>query len=206
MKFFSHIGVIFYTLVLTFIGGLTIWFSMHWLQLEGIFRLLQLAYIDTNLRIIIGLSGLLLILISFSFFQLIVGKLQRERTIAFDNPSGQVTVSLSAVEDFVRRLTAQIPEIKESRPDAIVNKNGIQIMLSIILREAINIPEITIKLQEMIKEKVQEILGVDETILVKIHVVKIVTKDEKVKNEARKNNNRKNNQLYLSKDITRLKT
>jgi len=181
MKFFSHIGVIFYTLVLSFIGGLTIWFSMHWLHLEDIFALLELAYTDINLRIITGFSGLLLILISLSFFQLILGRMQKERTIAFNNPSGQVTVSLSAVEDFVKRLTSQISEIKESRPNVIVDKKGIQIMLNVILREAMNIPEITLKLQELIRGKVQEILGVEEDILVKIHVVKIVSAEEKQK-------------------------
>lgn len=181
MKFFSFVGVIFYTLVLSFIGGLIIWFSMHWLPLEDVLGLLELAYTNFNLRIIIGLAGLLLILISFSFFQLILGRMQKEKTIAFNNPSGQVTVSLSAVEDFVKRLTSQISEIKESRPNVIVDKKGIQIMLNIILREAMNIPEITLKLQELIRGKVQEILGVEEDILIKIHVVKIVTPEEKEK-------------------------
>jgi len=181
MRFFSLLGVIFYTLVLSFIGGLIIWFSMNWLQLDDVFGLLELVYTDLNLRIVTGLAGLLLILISFSFFQLILGKIQREKTIAFSNPSGQVSVSLSAVEDFVRRLTSQISEIKESRPNVIVDKKGIEIMLSVILREAINIPEVTLKLQELIKDKVQEILGVEETISVRIHVIKIVATEEKEK-------------------------
>ena len=179
MRFFSVIGVLFYTLVLSFIGGLIIWFSLHWLNLEDIFSLLKLVYTDPNLRLITGFSGLLLILISFSFFQLILGKIQKERTIAFNNPSGQVSVSLSAVEDFVKRLTSQMPEIKESRPHVIVDKKGIQIMLNVILRETINIPEITLRLQELIKAKVQDILGVEETISVTIHVVKIVTAEDK---------------------------
>jgi len=179
MRFFSTLGVLFYTLALSLLGALVIGFSLHLIQLEDILFILNTSYADINTRLIIGLTGLLLIFVSISFAQLILGKMQREKTIAFHNPAGQVSVALSAVEDLVRRIALQLTEVKDARSDIIVNKKGIQIDLRIIFRSEVNIPELTLRLQELIKGRVQELLGLEEEIIVRIHISKIITKEEK---------------------------
>ncbi|MDP3142541.1 MAG: alkaline shock response membrane anchor protein AmaP [Candidatus Omnitrophota bacterium] len=178
MRFFTFVGVVFYTLVLCLIGGLILSFSMHLIQIQDVEHILQAIYNFNDLRITTGIIGALLIILSFSFARLILGRMQKERTIAFENPSGMVTVSLSAVEDLVRRLTTQIPEIRDSRPEVIATKKGIEMDLRIVLRSEVNIPELTLKLQELIKTRIQEILGVEESVAVRIHVAKIVGEEE----------------------------
>jgi len=178
MRFFSFCGVFFYTLIISLIGGLIIGFSLHIIQIQDVVALLDAGYNIFNLRIIIGLIGILLILVSIGFAQLILGRIQKERTIAFNNPSGRVTVSLSAVEDLVRRLTSQLAEIKETRPDVIATKKGIQIDLRVVLRSESNLPDLTLKLQELIKSRIQDILGVEETVTVRVHVAKIISIEE----------------------------
>lgn len=133
---------------------------------------------NQNSRIILGLSGALLILISYSFAQIILGKFQRERTIAFATSSGQVTISLSAVEDLVRRLAGVIPEVKELRPNVVANKKGIIVDMRVVLRSEANIPELTSRLQDIAKSKIQEVLGLEEQIIIKIHVAKIAHDDK----------------------------
>lgn len=178
MRFFSFCGIFFYTLILSLIGGLIIGFSFHIIQINDLVSLLNSGYNVLNLRIIIALIGLLLILVSIAFAQLILGRIQKERTIAFNNPSGQVTVSLSAVEDLVKRLTSHLTEIKETRPDVIATKKGIQIDLRVVLRSEANIPDLTLKLQELVKSRIQDILGVEETVNIHVHVAKIIASDE----------------------------
>lgn len=181
MKIFTALGIIFYTTVLSLIGGILIVFALNWLPMQDI--IVWLGYLQANLqtRIILGLMGIALVIISISFAQLILGKIQREKTVAFTNPSGQVTIALSAVEDLIIRLVRPIPEIKEVRPDVVAGKRGIEIDLRLILKSEVNIPDLTIHLQEMVKNKVQEILGIEEQIIVRIHVLKIVSIDEKEK-------------------------
>lgn len=181
MRFFTVLGIIFYTTVLFLIAGALIIFSLNWLPAQDITNLLEYVQFNPNSRIIIGLAGILLILISMSFAQLILGRLQREKTIAFNNPSGQVTISLTAVEDLIKRITASISEIKEVRPDVIAGKRGIEVNLRVILKSEANIPELTSQLQEMIRSKVQEILGIEEQILIRVHVAKIVSFEEREK-------------------------
>jgi uncharacterized alkaline shock family protein YloU len=180
------LGILFYTAVLVLLGILMIifavTFSFEKLQpqcINYIYGLLEYIKSNIHYRIIIGLSGLLLILISFSFAQLILARFQREKTIAFTTSSGAVTIALSAIEDLIRRIAGIIPEIKELRPDVIATKKGIMVDLRLVLRSEANIPELTSRLQEIVRSKIQEVLGLEEEILIKIHVAKIISLEER---------------------------
>jgi len=178
MRFFTVLGIIFYAAMIMVIGLALIVFALNLLLPADINNLFILAQSSHNSRIVIGLSGALLILISFSFAQIILGRFQREKTIAFTTSSGQVTISLSAVEDLIRRLAGIIPEVKELRPNVVANKKGIIVEMRVVLRSEANIPELTSRLQDITKSKIQEVLGVDEQIIIRIHVAKIAH-DEK---------------------------
>lgn len=180
------LGIFFYAAVIILIGiiliGLSIissfdqFYPRYIEYLQGL-----LVYIQNSFyaRIIVGLLGFLLILISFSFAQLILGRFQREKNIAFNTPSGEVTVALSAIEDLIKRLVIFIPEIKELRPNVIATKKGVIVDLRVVLKSEANIPDLTARLQEVSKSKIQEVLGLEEEIIVKIHIAKIVTVEEK---------------------------
>lgn len=188
MRFFTVLGIVFYAAVIIVIGAALIVFSLNLLSPEDINSLLIFAQSSQNSRIIIGLSGALLILISISFAQVILGKFQREKTIAFATSGGQVTIALSAVEDLIRRLSGLIPEVKELRPDVVANKKGILVDMRVVLRSEANIPELTWRLQDITKSKIQEVLGLEEQIIIRIHVAKIVhdEKDNRKKKDFEK--------------------
>jgi uncharacterized alkaline shock family protein YloU len=181
MRFFTVVGVFFYTTALLIIACTLIVFALNWLEVKEIAIFLSYIQFNPNSRLITGLSGVLLILMSVSFAQLILGKLQRERTIAFNNPTGQVTISLTAVEDLIKRVTSGISELKEIKPDVIAGKKGIEVNLRLVLRSETNIPDLTSRLQDLVKSKVQEILGIEEQVIVRIHVAKITSFEEKDK-------------------------
>jgi hypothetical protein len=181
MRIFTVLGILFYAAIIILVGVAMIIFSLNLLQPQDINTLLIYTQDNPNSRIIVGLSGLLLILISFSFAQLILGRFQREKTIAFTTSSGEVTISLSAIEDLIRRLGGIIPEIKELRPDVIATKKGIMVDLRVVLRSEANIPELTARLQEITRSKIQEVLGLEEQIIIRIHVAKIISLEEKEK-------------------------
>jgi len=85
------------------------------------------------------------------------------------------------VEDLIRRLSAVMPEIKELKPDVIATKKGIIADLRVILKQESNIPDLTTRLQDITRTKIQEVLGIEEQIIVKVHVAKIAAIDEKEK-------------------------
>jgi uncharacterized alkaline shock family protein YloU len=180
------LGIIFYASILILIGIALIFFaivfSFNRFQPQCIDYVINfLTYVQNSpyARVILFLSGILLILISFSFAQLILGRFQREKTIAFATSSGEVTIALLAVEDLIKRLVGIIPEIKELRPDVKATMKGIVVDIRVVLRSEANIPELTARLQEITKSKIQEVLGLEEEIIIKIHVAKIISIEEK---------------------------
>ncbi len=189
MRFFTVLGIIFYALVLIIIGlsmiGFSLMFSLDTspIQPQDINNMLIYFQSNTSARVITLLSGILLILISISFAQIILGRFQRERTIAFKTASGEVTVSLSAVEDLIKRLTGIMPEIKELRPHVVATKKGIVVDLRVVLKSEANIPELTARLQEITRSKIQEVLGIEEQIIIGIHIVKIISLEDKKKKD-----------------------
>jgi len=186
MRLLTVLGIIFYTAVLSLIGVALIIFALNLLQPQDINNLLTYVQFSLNSRVMIGLSGILLIVISFSFAQLILGRFQREKTIAFTTASGEVTIALSAVEDLIKRLAGIIPEIKELRPDVIATKKGIMVNIRVVLRSEANIPELTDRLQEITRAKIQEVLGLEEQIIIRIHVAKIISAEEKERKRTEK--------------------
>jgi len=183
MRILGSFAIIFYTLVCLVFGFLLIVLAFNTFPLSQIEDVLELAYITSDIRIAMGAAGIAIILIGFIIANLTSGKLQREKTIAFENPDGQVTVSLSAIEDLIKKISRQIPEIKELRPVVIASKKGVNIVNKVILFSGVNIPDVTEKIQNVIKIKAQEMLGIEEPISVKVHVAKISSHEKPEKQE-----------------------
>ncbi|MBI4335289.1 MAG: alkaline shock response membrane anchor protein AmaP, partial [Candidatus Omnitrophica bacterium] len=178
MRVISTLTIILYSLLFFLIGVALVLIAFNLISRDIANFTLNFIYNTPNMRLIIGITGGLLIAVTLLVSQMILRTMQRERTIAFENPDGQVTISLSAIEDFIKRLTRHIPEIKELKPDVIATKKGVDITTRVVLFSDSNIPEITEKIQNMLKSKVQDILGIEETISVRIHISKIVQKEE----------------------------
>ena len=68
------------------------------------------------------------------------------------------------------------------RPSVKAGKKGIKIINRVTLFSDINIPETTERIQNIVKSRVQDMLGVEEPINILVHVVKIVHKEEPPKN------------------------
>lgn len=179
MRILAMLVVFICTLIFAALGGLLVALSFNLFTLQSLAAFLQQTFQIENINLIIGGTGLFLIISSITIAQVSLGKMQREKTIAFNNPSGQVTVSLSAIEDFVKRLSSSITEIKDLRSNVIAGKKGIEISTRISLWADCNIPETTENIQAIIKNRIQEMLGIEEPIVVKVHVGKIVQKETK---------------------------
>ena len=179
MRVLGIVLVFICTLVFVVIGTLMVTFSFDLYSLENLTDFLRQTLQIQDLTVIVGGIGLFLILSSIFIAQITLGRIQREKTIAFNNPDGQVTVSLAAIEDFIKRVSTNISEIRELRSNVIAGKNGVEINTRLSLWADVNIPESTENIQTIIKNRIQEMLGIEEPIIVRVHVAKIVHKEEK---------------------------
>jgi len=179
MKIFNIVAIFVYTLIFSIIGGFLIALSLRTESLDSIINLMSYLSQTSNIRLTIALTGLFLILINISIAQLSIGKLRKHKTIAFENPNGQVTISLGAIEDYIKKLTQNMTEIKDMKSNISAGRSGIEVVSKAVLYSDANIPEITEKIQNAIKYRLQEMLGIEETVAVKIHVIKVVERSKK---------------------------
>ena len=152
------------------------------LVLSGVNVLFPSEYFESALNFVLSdISGQAAI-ICFGFFVILLGvaapyrlekKLKKKRIVAFQNPDGEVSVSLSAVEDYIQKIAKSVPGIKDVKSSVCITKKGIDITTAVSIISGVNIPEMTELIQLEVKNKVQTMLGVEENIRMKIHISKI---------------------------------
>lgn len=191
MKVFSGLTRFFYTVALALLGASLILIAFNLLPKANIIEAVNLVYAQPNLRLITGFVGLLLITVSLLIIQFALSRLEREKTLAFENPDGRVTVSLTAIEDFMKRVGSQIPEIQELKPKVSATKKGVVVEAKITLFSDISIPNITEKIQSIVKNRIQGMLGIEEPIIVRVHINKLVAKSEPKKKKMQEKESKK---------------
>lgn len=174
MKFFTRIIVLFYVTLIMFIGVSILLLVLNILNLENIVGNLRGVYHDHELRLFFGILALIILFMNFLFYKMFSVNTHREKIIAFDNPSGRVSVSLVALEDMIKRKLFKLPEINEVKPTIVATKKGLFVKLRIVFASEINIPEATSKVQEIVKRKVHDTIGIDEPVNITIYVGKIM--------------------------------
>jgi uncharacterized alkaline shock family protein YloU len=183
MWLLTRIAIVFYIFIIWTTGTAVMLFVLHDLNLQTIQRLLVMVYSDRQSGVIAGICAGAIMFMSFLLAKLIYGSRQMERTIAFENPTGGVTVSLTALEDLIKRLIVQMPEVKEIRPYMIATRKGLEVDIKLVLRHEVNIPELTSRFQELVRQKIEESVGMEGKITIRVHVTKISLEDIRIKNK-----------------------
>ena len=199
MKFLTRIAVLFYVILVMFLSSFILLFVLNYIEMRNIINLLALIYYDEALRMIFAVASCALLFLNYVFYRAFTVNIGREKTIAFDNPAGRVSVSLGAIEDLTKRVVSRISEVREVKSKISASKKGLHIKIKLILRAEGSIPEVTSRVQELVKRKVQDTIGLDEPIEVAIFVGKILPdqggkekrppKKEDVKKEPEQNQN-----------------
>jgi hypothetical protein len=183
MRHLIRLAIFFYLLVIFVVGFTALLVLAHAVDFKHYQDFLKFVYLDPKAGTIAGLVVAATMLIGFAFARIIYGRQAQERIIHFDNPLGRVSISLSALEDMIRRLTVNTPQVKEIRPEIAANKKGLNIHIRLVLRSDVNIPEMTADLQDIIRRKVQDLIGSEERVHIRVHVIKIVSDGVKESSE-----------------------
>ena len=164
----------FSVLVFLIVGLLLVMFYISpQLFIEYSYRALEEFHTDKNIRMTLGSTGALFVLLSIIQICASCFRMRKEQVFSFENSNGKVKVAFSAIEGFVRRRGLEIKEIKDLIPKVYITKNGLQIKSKVILKSDVDIPSSTSKLQETIKNYVGDVLGINELTSVEIYVTKI---------------------------------
>src|SRR5665648_1007290 len=149
-------------------------FSVITVFISGIFfRTNYWIYSNFFNQIILGLAGALLI---FLVIYLIWQKAQIDKgnlSVVQKTSFGEIKISIESIKRLTLKVVKGMGEITETRPEVnILKSGGINVDLHLSVKQDVNIPELSEKVQRKLKEYLLETSGI-ETKEIKIHIDKI---------------------------------
>lgn len=177
---FNNLIFVLFLVVVVFISGIFLALSLRLFSLENFFyKTNYLIYYNLFNQIILGLAGALLIFLAVYLIwqkaQINKGNLSVVQKTSF----GEIKISIGSIKRLALKVIKGIAEITETRPEVNVLKSGgINIDLHLSVKQDVNIPELSEKVQRKLKEYLLETSGI-ETKEIKIHIDKIFYEDKK---------------------------
>ncbi|MFP4472266.1 MAG: alkaline shock response membrane anchor protein AmaP [Candidatus Omnitrophota bacterium] len=177
MKITLRLAVLFYNVVALLFACLIGAVALNLMTPQEIVSILEALNASYEARMVLAGVALGVVAVSYLFSKAVYSSEEKGRNIAFDNPSGRVSVSLNAIEDLIRRVVSRQPEVKDVRAAITAGKKGLDVAARLSLTGDVNIPEMTSRIQHMIKRKIQDIIGIEETVVVRVDIAKINPSD-----------------------------
>jgi len=163
---------------------LTCFLALCWVKPEILAKVY--VCIETNL-LESGIIGFTLILIGIIWLVYWSDHVIRTRSISLDNPHGKVRISLRAIEEFIStKISTQIRNIKSIRVKASLGSHGLETSMQMKIASGYNIPEITSQIQELIKNYLQDVVGVERVSHIEIVITSITPPEEEISSETEK--------------------
>lgn len=190
MSFLKRVVVLLYVTLAMFVGWFFLlsavdlsYFNIY--VAENSMKIFYAIYSDESLKLSFGILSAIFLVVNFVFYRILFEGRRKEDIIAFDNPDGRVSVALNALEDLVKRVIARRTEVKEVKSSIKVSPKGLKVQMRLTVTSEVSIPEVTSHVQDIIKQKIQDIIGMDEKVIVEIHVEKILSEhfSEKISTE-----------------------
>ena len=137
------------------------------------------------------LNQIMLGLMPFLLFSLAIYLIQRKNRLNTLNLSvtqktsfGEVKISLNSLKHLILKVLKKIEKIKESKSSInILRTGGINIDLHLVLKEDVNIPEISEKIQKELKDYLLETTGI-EVKEIKIYIDKVFYENREVQEKS----------------------
>ena len=177
---FNNLIFVLFLVVVIFISGIFLALSLRLFSLESFFfKTNYLIYSNLFNQIILVLVGVLLI---FLAIYLIWQKTQIDKgnlSVVQKTSFGEIKISIGSIKHLTLKVVKGMGEITETRPEInILKPGGINIDLHLSVKQDVNIPELSEKVQRKLREYLLETSGI-ETKEIKIHVDKIFYEDKK---------------------------
>ncbi|MFH1305252.1 MAG: alkaline shock response membrane anchor protein AmaP [Candidatus Omnitrophota bacterium] len=180
MVFLKRLGTLVYVFLMVVTGAVMTLISIRMFTLDQWTIAMETVNGTFAIRAALGAVGGIFVFLGVIAPFRLERNIKKNRVLAFQNPDGEVTVSLSAIEEYIRRIAKDIVGIRDIRPHVWMSRKGVDIRTDVSLTAGANIPEITEKIQREVKGKIHGMLGVEENVNIRMHVRKI-TKGFKVK-------------------------
>ncbi|HDP36708.1 MAG TPA: alkaline shock response membrane anchor protein AmaP [Candidatus Atribacteria bacterium] len=177
---FNNLIFVLFLVVVVFVSGIFLALSLRLFSLENFFfKTNYLIYSNLLNQIVLGLVGALLIFLAVYLIwqktQINKGNLSVVQKTSF----GEIKISIGSIKRLALKVVKGMEGITETRIEVnILKSGGINIDLHLSVKQDINIPEFSERIQRKLKEYLLETSGI-EAKEIKIHIDKIFYEDKK---------------------------
>ena len=174
---FVHLFAIFAFLTL---GSLLVIVAFHLLSVEDAILKLREVYANPMQSIQAGFLGFLFIMVGLVFSKMLVKKGREPEALIFQSDIGPIVVSLSAVEDLVKKVLKRFHIVKEAKIKSTIRGKDIAVKLRLTLWSGGQVAELLPEIQQGIRSRCKKLLGTENKVEVTCDVQRIEDHDVEV--------------------------
>ena len=167
---FAHVFAIFAFLT---IGSLMMIVAFHILTLPDAIHQLQQLYEKPSRSFQTGSVGLSFIVVGLFFTRMLIKKRRPAEALIFQSEIGPIIVSITAIEDVVKKVLKRFHLIKDWKTKTLINGKDVEIRLRLVLWAGGRIQDLLTEIQEETKQRVRKLLGAENRLEVVCDVQRI---------------------------------
>lgn len=158
-------------------SGSVIVAAIHTVDLSLCRQVLDLFYQSFYSRLFYGAVGATVFFSAINVLQKKVSAATTHRAVRAYTPQGVISVSLTALEDMLKKFLTGYDELSDIRPFVYAKSRGKRNFVRVVLRASLdhngNIQQIANHIQENVQMKIQDILGTDDEVKVDLDIRRI---------------------------------
>lgn len=181
---FAQIFAIFAFLTL---GSLLMIVALHVLSLEDAIFKLREVYENPIQSLHLGFIGVLFIVVGLIFSKMLVKKGRESDAIIYQGESGPMIISVTAVEDVIKKVLKRIHMVKEWKAKTLIHGKDLEIKLRLVLWSGAGVPKLLAEIQDEIGDRLRKMLGPDNRFEILCDVQRIEDYDGDPQNQEDKN-------------------
>ena len=187
MKVFDLFTKLFSVFAFLTIGSLLIMVALHMVAWEDMINDLEKIYGNPQVAFNAFLIGVFFIFMGLAFAKIIIKQTRYAGGLIYTGPMGRTTVSISAIEDVVRKATRRYPEILTFKLKCRGYEKKVEVKLGLIVHSGVVVADFTEELKKEILTRLERALGLSNEVEVFINIRNIKEDSStEVINKARK--------------------
>jgi UDP-N-acetylmuramyl pentapeptide phosphotransferase/UDP-N-acetylglucosamine-1-phosphate transferase len=170
-----------YIFVSFLVGLFLIWLSIDYLgAINAItYCLDKLIASGMDMEKIFRLVGGLIIVACVAFIVRLAKRTHREKSIILQTSGGSVSISLSAIEDMIKKILEEKGEIARIKPKVKFTRKGIHIFIRGSLKSDVNLMELSSQVRSEVKKRMDNLLGGGQDVKVNLEIRKLAFSPKK---------------------------
>jgi uncharacterized alkaline shock family protein YloU len=177
---FAQIFAIFAFLTL---GSLLVIVSLHVLSVDDAIVRIHELYNDPWKSLHSGILGLFFISVGLIFSKLLLKTGRQSEAIIFQSEMGPMLVSVTAIEDVVKRVLKRFHLVKDNKIKTLVHGKNVELRLRLVLWSGGQVPELLSDIQQQVRSRVKKLLGPENNVEVNCDVQRIEDHEGDLENQ-----------------------